>query len=87
MCVGCPDFVDICFQGSCGRTTQEGRLRGNTFYLDSLTFCEHLIALHGTSSPAHYDHFRRYHTGPDCECIQGNWWPGRPEPIIKEEDD
>ena len=85
MCVGCPDFVDFCAEGSCNMSTPE-KFRGTTFYLDS-TLCEHLAARYGTTSASHLDHFRRYHTGPDCECISGNWYPGMPEPTIPEDED
>lgn len=85
MCVGCPDFVDFCAEGACNMSTTE-KYRHTNFYLES-TFCEHLTARYGTDSASHYEHFRRWHEGDDCECVTGNWWGDRPRPTIPEEED
>jgi hypothetical protein len=60
MCVGCPDFVDSCSEGSCNRTQPGGRYKHTTFYLGD-TFCEHLTDHHGTSNASAYAHIRRSH--------------------------
>lgn len=90
MCLLCPDAVDSCRECSerrdpgNPRKLQRGWLQ--IFYLGD-TFCLHLTVKHGTDDASHYHHFKHDHDGPDCECATGNWWGGRPEPIIEEMDD
>lgn len=85
VCIGCPDFVDFCAQGACNKSTPD-KYHHTTFYL-GMTFCEHLTAEYGTDDASHYAHFRREHEGDDCDCVTGNWWPGRPRPTIPEDDE
>lgn len=64
MCVGCPDFVDACWEGGCrgpdtlpdGQPKRWGRSR--KFFLGD-TLCEHLAARYGTSDATEYDQRRR----------------------------
>lgn len=79
MCMMCPDSVDRCL--ICQRGTRQ------VYSLDDPTWCEHMIEKHGTDDPGHYAHFAwGDHTGDDCECMTGNWWPGKPPPKLEEEE-
>jgi len=89
MCGNCPDFVDICWEGTCHNPNGGPYGRAAKFYLGD-TFCEHLTEKYGTSSASLYDHVYYEHDPYDntlsessrevfvltCEddCITNGWY-------------
>lgn len=78
MCMLCSDAVDRC--RICHPNSRAVYSLGDTW-------CAHLTQRHGTDSASHYAHFAwGEHEGDDCECVAGDWWEGRPPPVVEDDD-